>query len=124
MTLAQKTEVSGAIIVSTPQDVALIDARKGIDMFNQLNVPIHGMIENMSTHICPKCGHEEHVFGHGGVRKEAEKIGVPVLAEVPLHLDIRSASDGGVPIVVSDPSSPQANVFNSLAKSMVEKGQA
>ena len=73
MTLAQKTEVSGAIIVSTPQDVALIDARKGIDMFNQLNVPIHGMIENMSTHICPKCGHEEHVFGNGGVRKEAEK---------------------------------------------------
>ena len=124
MTLAQKTEVSGAIIVSTPQDVALIDARKGIDMFNQLNVPIHGMIENMSTHICPKCGHEEHVFGHGGVRKEAEKIGVPVLAEVPLHLDIRSASDGGVPIVVSDPGSPQANVFNALAKSMVEKGQA
>ena len=99
MTLAQKTEVSGAIIVSTPQDVALIDARKGIDMFNQLNVPIHGMIENMSTHICPKCGHEEHVFGNGGVRKEAEKIGVPVLAEVPLHLDISSASDGGVPIV-------------------------
>ena len=104
--------------------IILIDARKGIDMFNQLNVPIHGMIENMSTHICPKCGHEEHVFGHGGVSKEAEKIGVPVLAEVPLHLDIRSASDGGVPIVVSDPSSPQANVFNALAKSMVEKGQA
>ena len=124
MTLAQKTEVSGAIIVSTPQDVALIDARKGIDMFNQLNVPIHGMIENMSTHICPKCGHEEHVFGHGGVRKEAEKIGVPVLAEVPLHLDIRSASDGGVPIVVSDPSSPQANIFNALAKSMIKRGQA
>ena len=104
MTLAQKTEVSGAIIVSTPQDVALIDARKGIDMFNQLNVPIHGMIENMSTHICPKCGMRTR-FGHGGVRKEAEKIGLPVLAEVPLHLDIRSASDGGVPIVVSDPSS-------------------
>jgi len=124
MTLAQKTEVSGAIIVSTPQDVALIDARKGIDMFNQLNVPIHGMIENMSTHICPKCGHEEHVFGNGGVRKEAEKIAVTVLAEVPLHLDIRSASDGGVPIVVSYPSSPQANVFNALAKSMIEQGQA
>ena len=80
MTLAQKTEVDGAIIVSTPQDVALIDARKGIDMFNQLKTPILGMIENMSTHICTKCGHEEHLFGHGGVVAEAAKLGVPVLA--------------------------------------------
>jgi ATP-binding protein involved in chromosome partitioning len=124
MTLAQKTSVSGAIIVSTPQDVALIDARKGIDMFNQLNVPIHGMIENMSTHICPNCGHEEHVFGHGGVKKEASKIGVPLLAEIPLHLDIRIASDRGVPIVVSAPTSPQAMVFSELAKSMIVQGQA
>ena len=124
MSLAQKTEVSGAIIVSTPQDVALIDARKGIDMFNQLNVPIHGMIENMSAHICPKCGHEEHIFSHGGVRSEAEKIGVPMLAEIPLHLDIRVASDGGIPIVVSSPDTPQATVFQELAKTMIENGQA
>ena len=124
MTLAQKTAVSGAIIVSTPQDVALIDARKGIDMFNQLNVPIHGMIENMSVHICPNCGHEEYVFGHGGVKKEASKIAVSLLAEIPLHLDIRIASDQGVPIVVSAPTSPQAMVFSELAKSMIAKGQA
>ena len=124
MSLAQKTEVSGAIIVSTPQDVALIDARKGIDMFNRLNVPIHGMIENMSAHICPKCGHVEHIFSHGGVRSEAEKIGVPMLAEIPLHLDIRVASDGGIPIVVSSPDTPQATVFQELAKTMIESGQA
>jgi ATP-binding protein involved in chromosome partitioning len=101
MTLAQKAHVDGAIIVSTPQDVALMDARKGIDMFNQLGTPIIGMIENMSTHICSACGHEEHVFGHGGVAAEAEKLGVPLLAEIPLHLDIRLAADGGAPIVVS-----------------------
>jgi ATP-binding protein involved in chromosome partitioning len=111
MTLAQKTIVDGAVIVSTPQDVALLDARKGIDMFQQLNVPILGMIENMSTHICSKCGHEEHVFGHGGVAAEAAKLGVPLLAEMPLDLQIRLASDGGAPIVVSQPDSPQAGAF-------------
>ncbi len=82
MTLAQKAHVDGAVIVSTPQDVALMDARKGIDMFNQLKTPIIGMIENMSTHICLNCGHEEHVFGHGGVVAEAAKLGVPLLAEI------------------------------------------
>ena len=124
MTLAQKTEVSGAIIVSTPQDVALIDARKGIDMFSQLRVPILGMIENMSAHVCPKCGHEEHIFGNGGVRSEAKKIGVPVLAEIPLDLDIRVASDEGAPLVVSSPNSLQASVFFELAQTMIERGQA
>lgn len=124
MTLAQKTEVDGAIIVSTPQDVALIDARKGIDMFNQLKTPILGMIENMSTHICTKCGHEEHLFGHGGVVAEAAKLGVPVLAEIPLDLNIRIASDGGAPIVVSDPESPQAQVFRKTARALVAQGVA
>ena len=124
MTLAQKTEVDGAIIVSTPQDVALIDARKGIDMFNQLKTPILGMIENMSTHICTKCGHEEHLFGHGGVVAEAAKLGVPVLAEIPLDLNIRIASDGGAPIVVSDPESPQAQVFSKTARALVAQGVA
>ncbi|WP_108483227.1 Mrp/NBP35 family ATP-binding protein [Oceaniglobus ichthyenteri] len=124
MTLAQKADVTGALIVSTPQDVALLDARKGIDMFNQLNVPIVGMIENMSTHICTNCGHEEHVFGHGGVASEAAKLGVPLLAEIPLHLSIRQASDGGAPIVVSAPDSAQAQVFRSVARDLIAKGQA
>ena len=120
MTLAQKARVDGAIIVSTPQDVALLDARKGIDMFQQLHVPILGMIENMSTHICSNCGHEEHVFGHGGVAREAEKLGVPLLAEIPLHLSIRLAADGGAPIVVTDPDSPQAAGFRAVARHLID----
>ncbi|SFM35495.1 iron-sulfur cluster carrier protein ApbC [Shimia aestuarii] len=122
MTLAQKAHVDGAIIVSTPQDVALLDARKGIDMFRQLNVPILGMIENMSTHICSSCGHEEHVFGQGGVAHEAEKLGVPLLAEIPLHLDIRVAADGGAPIVVSAPDSAQAASFQEVARGLISQG--
>ncbi len=124
MTLAQKTHLNGAIVVSTPQDVALLDARKGIDMFNKLNVPIYGLIENMSTHICSNCGHEEHIFGHGGVAKEAQKMGVPLMGEIPLHLDIRTAADGGAPIVVSAPNSPQAQVFRDIAKKLIADGQA
>ncbi|WP_146586798.1 Mrp/NBP35 family ATP-binding protein [Puniceibacterium confluentis] len=124
MTLAQKARVDGAIVVSTPQDVALLDARKGIDMFNQMKVPILGLIENMSTHVCSNCGHEEHIFGHGGVAAEAAKIGVPLLAEIPLHLDIRVASDGGAPIVVSKPDSPQAQSFRDLARRLVSEGRA
>ncbi|MCY4336569.1 MAG: Mrp/NBP35 family ATP-binding protein [Litoreibacter sp.] len=124
MTLAQKAEVTGAVIVSTPQDVALLDARKGIDMFQQLNVPILGMIENMSTHICSNCGHEEHVFGHGGVAAEADKLGVPLLAEVPLDLQIRLAADGGAPIAVSQPDSAQAQAFHNVAKALVDGGHA
>ena len=118
MTLAQKAVVDGAIIVSTPQDVALIDARKGVDMFNQLGVPILGLIENMSTHICSNCGHEEHTFGHGGVAAEAAKIGVPILAEIPLHLEIRVAGDGGAPVVVTSPDGPQAAAFQLVAKEL------
>ncbi|WP_306112655.1 MULTISPECIES: Mrp/NBP35 family ATP-binding protein [unclassified Roseovarius] len=124
MTLAQKAKVDGAIVVSTPQDVALLDARKGIDMFNQLHVPVLGMIENMSTHICSNCGHEEHVFGHGGVAAEAAKLNVPLLAEIPLHLDIRLASDGGAPIVVSQPDSPQAQGFREVARKLIDQGVA
>jgi len=124
MTLAQKAQVDGAIVVSTPQDIALLDARKGIDMFNQLKVPILGMIENMSTHICSNCGHEEHVFGHGGVAAEAAKLNVPLLAEVPLDLQIRLAADGGAPITVSQPDSPQARAFQDIAAALVTKGAA
>jgi ATP-binding protein involved in chromosome partitioning len=124
MTLSQKFQVDGAIIVSTPQDVALLDARKGIDMFTQLKVPLYGMIENMSTHVCSNCGHEEHIFGHGGVAKEAEKLGAPLLAEIPLHLDIRTASDGGAPVVVSKPDSAEAEAFRAMARRLVENNLA
>ncbi|NDW53846.1 Mrp/NBP35 family ATP-binding protein [Aliiroseovarius sp. PrR006] len=124
MTLAQKAPVDGAIIVSTPQDIALLDARKGIDMFKQMNVPIHGMIENMSTHICSNCGHEEHTFGHGGVADEAEKLGVPLLAEIPLDLQIRLAADGGAPIVTSQPDSAQAEAFRKVARALIDGGNA
>jgi ATP-binding protein involved in chromosome partitioning len=124
MTLAQKAHLDGAIIVSTPQDVALLDARKGIDMFRQLGTPLIGMIENMSTHICSNCGHEEHVFGHGGVVAEADKLGVPMLGEIPLHLDIRKAADGGAPIVVSKPDSPQAQSFRAVAQALIAADKA
>lgn len=99
LTLAQKVPLAGAVIVSTPQDLALIDARKGIEMFRKVNVPVLGLIENMSTYICTHCGHEEHIFGHGGARVEAEKINVPFLGEIPLHADIRVMSDAGTPVV-------------------------
>ncbi|WP_193139909.1 MULTISPECIES: Mrp/NBP35 family ATP-binding protein [unclassified Meridianimarinicoccus] len=124
LTLCQKAKIDGAVIVSTPQDVALMDARKGVDMFRQLNTPILGMIENMSTHICSQCGHEEHVFGHGGVAAEAAKMGVPLLAEIPLDLQIRLAADGGAPIVVTQPDGPQAQGFRDVARKLVEAGQA
>jgi ATP-binding protein involved in chromosome partitioning len=97
LTLAQKVSVTGAVIVSTPQDIALIDARKGIEMFQATNVPILGIVENMSTHVCSNCGHEDHIFGHGGARTEAEKLGVRFLGEIPLSRDIREKSDAGQP---------------------------
>ncbi|HBS50823.1 MAG TPA: sodium:proton antiporter [Rhodobacteraceae bacterium] len=121
LTLGRKFRTDGAIIVSTPQDVALLDARKAMDMFRQLKMPITGMVENMSTHICSNCGHEEHLFGHGGVAAEAEKLGVPLLGEIPLHLDVRVASDGGAPIVVSQPESPQACAFRDIARKLVRQ---
>lgn len=124
MTLAQKAELTGAVVVSTPQDIALLDARKGINMFEKLGTPIVGMIENMSTHICSSCGHEEHVFGHGGVAAEADKLGVPLLAEIPLSLNIRVAADGGAPIVVSEPDSAQAQAFRTLARQLITDGNA
>nr|AIA12962.1 ParA/MinD ATPase like [uncultured bacterium] len=98
LTLAQKVPVTGAVIVSTPQDIALIDARKAVAMFEKVGVKILGLIENMSTHICSNCGHEEHIFGHGGAKKEAEKLGVPFLGEIPLDKIIRENSDQGVPV--------------------------
>lgn len=123
MTLAQKVPVTGAIIVSTPQDIALIDARKGVDMFHKLHVPVIGMIENMSTHICSNCGHEEHIFGHGGVKAEAAKLGVPLLAEIPLALPIRTAADDGTPIVAAAPNAPEAAAFRAVARALIAAGK-
>jgi ATP-binding protein involved in chromosome partitioning len=122
MTLSQKVDVAGAIIVSTPQDIALLDARKGIDMFKRLNVPIYGLIENMSSFVCDGCGKVHHPFGHGGARAEAEKLGLPFLGEIPLDLEIRIASDGGAPLVVSKPDSPQAKAFFDLVDTLDAAG--
>jgi ATP-binding protein involved in chromosome partitioning len=118
MTLSQKFIVDGAVIVSTPQDIALLDARKGIDMFREMKVPILGMVENMSTHICSNCGHEEHIFGHGGVSREAASLRVPVLAEIPLHLNIRTAADGDTPAVIKSPDAPESAAFHKLANAL------
>ena len=122
LTLSQKAEVTGAIVVSTPQDVALLDARKAISMFQKTGTPIIGMVENMSTHICSNCGHEEHIFGHGGAQKEAEALGIPFLGAIPLDLAIRTAGDGGAPIVAARPESPQAGAFRDIAEKLIEAG--
>ncbi len=122
LTLTQKAKIDGAIIVSTPQDVALLDARKALDMFRKTGTKVLGMIENMSTHICSECGHEEHIFGHGGMRAEAKQFDFPFLGEVPLHINIRLGGDSGVPIVVSAPESGQAMAFKKIAKDLIENG--
>ncbi|ETX30301.1 Mrp/NBP35 family ATP-binding protein [Roseivivax isoporae] len=122
LTLAQKAVVAGAVVVSTPQDIALLDARKALDMFKKTSTPVLGMIENMSTYICPNCGHEAHLFGHGGARAEAEKLGLPFLGAVPLDLDIRLAGDGGAPIVAIKPESPQAKAFRDIARKLIDAG--
>ena len=115
LTLAQTVPLSGSVIVSTPQDIALIDARKGISMFEKVKVPILGIIENMSTFICPNCSHESHIFNHGGARAEAEKLSVPFLGEIPLDIDIRSTSDEGLPIVATKPEHPQSIAYMDIA---------
>ncbi len=115
LTMAQQVPLAGAIIVSTPQDLALIDARKGLNMFRKVDVPVLGIVENMSYFLCPSCGERSDIFGHGGARQEAEKLGVPFLGEVPLHMDIREKSDSGQPIVMSDPKSPLAEVYREIA---------
>ncbi len=121
LTMAQQVPLAGAVIVSTPQDIALIDARKGLNMFRKVEVPILGLIENMSTFICPSCGERSDIFGHGGARKEAESVGVPFLGEIPLHIDIRSNSDGGTPITVSAPDSPHAKIYCTMAGQIIER---
>ena len=117
LTLCQKTQLTGAIIVSTPQDVALIDARKALDMFATLHTPVLGMIENMSQYTCPSCGHEAHIFGHGGVEAEAEKLDIPFLGALPLDLSVRIAGDSGIPVALSD--GPVAQAYNDLAAGLI-----
>ncbi len=122
LTLCQKTELTGAIVVSTPQDVALLDARKALDMFDKLKTPVLGLIENMSAYICPQCGHEAHLFGHGGVRAEADKLGIPFLGELPLDLDTRLAGDAGAPIASQE--GPMSDAYAQLAKGLIAGGMA
>ena len=116
LTMAQSVPLSGAVIVSTPQDLALIDARRGIAMFKRVEIPILGIVENMSTFICPHCGGRTDIFAHGGARHEAERLGVPYLGEVPLALDIRTSSDAGRPIVLAEPESPHAKAYMQIAE--------
>ena len=122
LTLCQKTHVTGAVIVSTPQDVALLDARRAIDMFGKLKTPILGLIENMSTYICPNCGHEAHIFGHGGVADEAAKLGAPFLGEIPLSLEVRLAGDAGTPIAAG--TGPIADAYAHIARRLIDGGMA
>lgn len=115
ITLSQKIDMAGAVIVSTPQDIALIDAVKGVNMFKRVNVPILGIVENMSYYICEKCGTRADIFGHEGARKTAENMGVPFLGEIPLHIDIRTNADNGTPIVVAKPDSPHTKAYLDIA---------
>ncbi|GJD51445.1 Iron-sulfur cluster carrier protein [Methylobacterium crusticola] len=115
LTLAQATPLAGAVIVSTPQDLALIDARRAVTMFRRVEVPILGVVENMATFVCPHCGGASHIFGHGGARAEAQALGVPFLGEVPLTMAIRESSDAGRPVVATDPDGPQAAAYRAIA---------
>jgi ATP-binding protein involved in chromosome partitioning len=121
LTIAQRVPLTGAVIVSTPQDLALLDARRGLAMFEKVKVPTLGIVENMSTFVCPNCGHESHIFGHGGARAEAEKLGVDFLGEVPLDMAIRETSDAGTPIVVKDPDGPHARAYLEIARKLAAK---
>src|SRR5690242_9115433 len=115
LTMAQQVPLKGAVIVSTPQDLALIDARRGIAMFRRVNVPVLGIVENMSYFQCPECGTRSDIFGHGGARHEAERLGVPFLGEVPLHMTIREKSDAGLPVVATEPDGPHAKAYCEIA---------
>ena len=122
MTLCQKSDVTGAIVVSTPQDVALLDARKALDMFNTLKTPVLGLIENMSVFHCPHCGKDSHIFGSGGVRAEAERLGLPFLAALPIDLDTRLAGDSGTPIAAR--GGAMAEAYDKLAQGLISGGMA
>jgi ATP-binding protein involved in chromosome partitioning len=121
LTMAQRVSLTGAVIVSTPQDIALIDARRGVRMFETTKVPVLGLVENMSFYCCPNCGHRADIFGHGGAKTEAGRLGIEFLGEIPLLLDIRTASDAGTPIAASAPDSDAAKAYGALAARIWEK---
>jgi len=125
LTMSQRVPLAGAVIVSTPQDIALLDARKGLNMFRKVEVPILGLIENMSYHICTNCGHREDIFSHGGAHRTADELNAEFLGEIPLDLKIRETSDGGTPIVAADPASPHAKAYLEIAQKIwakIDKG--
>jgi ATP-binding protein involved in chromosome partitioning len=121
LTMAQRVALTGAVIVSTPQDIALIDARRGVRMFEKTKVPVLGLVENMSFYCCPNCGHRADIFGHGGAKTEAARLGAEFLGEIPLLLDIRVASDAGTPISALAPESDAAKAYGALAARVWEK---
>ena len=121
LTLAQKVPVTGAVIVTTPQDIALIDARKGFKMFEKVGIPILGVVENMSLHICPNCGHESHIFGSGGAEQMCKDFGVDLLGSLPLDIAIREQADSGKPTVVSDPDGRVAQIYKQIARRIAIK---
>jgi ATP-binding protein involved in chromosome partitioning len=121
LTLAQKVPVTGAVIVTTPQDIALLDARKGLKMFEKVGIPILGIIENMSIHVCSKCGHEEHIFGEGGGEKMCKDYGVELLGSLPLDIRIREHTDTGRPTVVADPQGRVAEIYRRIARRLAVK---
>jgi ATP-binding protein involved in chromosome partitioning len=121
LTMAQRVALAGAVIVSTPQDLALLDARRGVRMFERTRVPVLGLIENMSFFCCPACGHRAEIFGHGGARREADRLGVEFLGEIPLVLEVRAASDAGTPIVAAAPDSHAAQAFSAIARRLWAK---
>jgi ATP-binding protein involved in chromosome partitioning len=118
LTLSQKVPVTGAVIVTTPQDIALLDARKGLKMFEKVGIPILGIIENMSMHVCTNCGHVEHIFGEGGAQKMCNDFGVPFLGGLPLDIRIREQADSGTPTVIADPHGPIAEIYKSIARKL------
>jgi ATP-binding protein involved in chromosome partitioning len=120
LTMAQQVPLAGAVIVSTPQDLALIDARRGVAMFRKVEIPVLGIVENMSYFVCPHCGGRSDVFGHGGARHEAERIGVPFLGEIPLELKIRETSDAGLPVVATEPAGPHAAIYRAIADTVAD----
>jgi ATP-binding protein involved in chromosome partitioning len=124
LTMAQRVPLAGAVIVSTPQDIALIDARKGLNMFRKVDVPVLGLIENMSYFSCPQCGHRSEIFGHGGARREAERLGMDFLGEIALDIAIRETSDGGEPIVASAPEGEHARAYLAIAERLAAKLEA
>ncbi|XP_072016494.1 iron-sulfur cluster transfer protein NUBPL-like [Amphiura filiformis] len=121
LSLSQLIPIAGAVIVSTPQDIALLDARRGAEMFRKVDVPVLGLVQNMSVFECPKCGHQTHIFGQDGARSVAKEMGLDILDDIPLHISIRETSDEGKPIVISSPDSPQAHAYKHVANEVIQR---